>query len=241
MTFKQEQKVLSIIAILSIIFLFIGFGVAEYKEFGVPIAVVAFFILITTFIGGIAKKPPKLSCGKCSVEIKNGDVFCKNCGTKLGESGEILCNNCNTKLNPNDKFCPKCGEATSVKISINQTEQQFNKQQTGNSLDVSSIFRFKKIYIIWFLVLITPPILTKIYFYLTNGYLFTEETSFVLTIITKVVLMILTFWYAFKIKVKDIWAIILGISTLIPFIAWISFIILLVATDKKIKSINKKL
>ncbi len=90
----------------------------------------------------------------------------------------------------------------------------------------------RKIYIKWFLVLILPPILFRL-----GGVELFEELAVLLTIITKFGLIILTIWYGLKVGIKNIWAFVLGLSTLIPLMPWISMIILL---TRKVKTPAKE-
>ena len=98
----------------------------------------------------------------------------------------------------------------------------------------------KRTYIIWFIVLIAPAIISKIFYY--AGYpLFNADEANILTIISKIGLIVLTIWYALKIHFNRHWAILLGISTILPFMTWISLIILLKKSgEKKLDSKEEK-
>ncbi len=77
--------------------------------------------------------PGKNQCGNCNIHLKAGDMYCRNCGTKVGE-GDFLpywnfvpcvygppsfehensCANCGyTWTTYNDYYCPKCGNRVS--------------------------------------------------------------------------------------------------------------------------------
>lgn len=97
----------------------------------------------------------------------------------------------------------------------------------------------KKAYIVWFIVLIAPAIISKIAGY--AGYpLLTEEEAMVITVIAKIGFIVLTIWYALKIKIKAIWATLLGLSTLLPLMSWVSLIILLTRKAGESKKQKKK-
>src|SRR3989344_6088466 len=85
---------------------------------------------------------------------------------------------------------------------------------------------FRKTYIIWFLILVLPPILLRLGTASGNIAL-SEDFAALLTIITKVGVIILTIWYGLKIGIKNVWAWVLGFATLLPLMVWISAAILL--------------
>ena len=93
---------------------------------------------------------------------------------------------------------------------------QYTKPMTNN----------KKTYITWFIILVLPPILVRLAT-MSGNLLLSEELAQLLTIITKIGLIALTIWYASKLKMKTAIAWVLGLSTLIPLMPWISLIILL--------------
>jgi len=84
----------------------------------------------------------------------------------------------------------------------------------------------KKIYIIWFLILVLPPILARVGVESRNLAL-SEDLAALLTIISKVGVIILTIWYGLKVGIKLVWAWVLGFATLLPLMVWISAVILL--------------
>lgn len=85
---------------------------------------------------------------------------------------------------------------------------------------------FRKTYITWFLILVLPPILLRLGTASGNIAL-SEDFAALLTIITKVGVIILTIWYGLKIGIKNVWAWVLGFATLLPLMVWISAAILL--------------
>lgn len=85
---------------------------------------------------------------------------------------------------------------------------------------------FRKTYITWFLILVLPPILLRLG--TTSGNIaLSEDLAALLTIITKVGVIILTIWYGLKVGIKNVWAWVLGFATLLPLMVWISAAILL--------------
>lgn len=49
---------------------------------------------------------PRLECPSCGSPAEQGDAFCGQCGTPIGDRE---CASCGAKLKPTDKFCRKCG------------------------------------------------------------------------------------------------------------------------------------
>jgi len=85
---------------------------------------------------------------------------------------------------------------------------------------------YKKTYLIWFAILVLPPILLRIG--LEVGQItISEDLAAILTIVSKIGAIILTIWYALKTRMQKVWAWILGLSTLLPFMVWVSLLILL--------------
>jgi len=84
----------------------------------------------------------------------------------------------------------------------------------------------RKIYITWFLVLVIPPILSRLGTASGNIAL-SEDLAAFLTVITKAGIIILTIWYGLKVGIKNVWAWVLGFATLLPLMVWISAVILL--------------
>lgn len=89
----------------------------------------------------------------------------------------------------------------------------------------------KKTYITWFLILILPAILIRLTIYLGEMAL-SEDLAALLTIISKIGMMIITIWYGLKVGIGNVWAWVLGLSTLLPFMTWLSLIILLFRKSK---------
>jgi len=63
----------------------------------------------------------------------------------------------------------------------------------------------RKIYITWFLVLVIPPILSRLGTASGNIAL-SEDLAAFLTVITKAGIIILTIWYGLKVGIKNVWA-----------------------------------
>lgn len=98
----------------------------------------------------------------------------------------------------------------------------------------------KKDYIIWFIILVFPAILSKI-FYFFNISLITNQQALILTVITNLSFIILTIWFSLKIIENKFLAVILGLSTILPLMSWISLIILLKKSNKKLNKTKKKI
>lgn len=84
----------------------------------------------------------------------------------------------------------------------------------------------KKTYITWFLILVLPAILIKLATY-SGEMTLSEDLAALLTIISKIGIIIITIWYGLKVGVGNVWAWVLGLITLLPLMTWISLIILL--------------
>ena len=84
----------------------------------------------------------------------------------------------------------------------------------------------RRIYITWFLILVLPPILLRLGTASGNIAL-SEDFAAFLTIVTKVGAIILTIWYGLKVEIRKVWAWVLGFSTLLPLMVWVSAAILL--------------
>src|SRR5207302_11210495 len=50
------------------------------------------------------------SCPTCNTPLKEDDVFCRKCGTRLVP---LECASCGEALLPDDEFCAKCGARVS--------------------------------------------------------------------------------------------------------------------------------
>jgi len=64
-------------------------------------------------VGPVASAAPEvipisLSCTACKAPVRPDDVFCRKCGTRIGERP---CPSCGTSTTHGDAFCPKCGAA----------------------------------------------------------------------------------------------------------------------------------
>lgn len=81
-------------------------------------------------------------------------------------------------------------------------------------------------YIIGFLVVIGLPLMANVG-NTTGDLAISVRVAEVLTLAGKLGLIAITIWYALKVRMKKHWAWVLGLSTLLPLMAWVSFIILL--------------
>lgn len=93
-------------------------------------------------------------------------------------------------------------------------------------MKTNTVTVYKKRYLIFFTILALPPILVRISTF-TGSVKIHQDLSIIFTLLTKICFVILTTWYALKTNMRSIWAWILGLSTVLPFMPWISLIILL--------------
>ncbi|GAG59413.1 unnamed protein product [marine sediment metagenome] len=98
--------------------------------------------------------------------------------------------------------------------------------------------KYKKTYITWFLILVVPPILIRLATY-SGKMALSVDLAALGTIITKIAIISITIWYGLKVGMKNIWAWVLGFSTLLPIMPWISLIILLSRKTEETKNSNK--
>jgi sec-independent protein translocase protein TatA len=50
-----------------------------------------------------------ITCATCSAKTVAGSIFCSQCGERL--SNDVRCKICQRLLQPDEKFCPNCGNA----------------------------------------------------------------------------------------------------------------------------------
>lgn len=87
-----------------------------------------------------------------------------------------------------------------------------------------------------FIILVAPPIISKILYYYDGTVLFSQYTAEFLTVISKIGLIAITIGYSYKVKLNIILSLLLGFSTLLPLMGWISFIYLVsIKPHKKIE------
>jgi class 3 adenylate cyclase/tetratricopeptide (TPR) repeat protein len=74
-----------------------------------------------------------MKCPKCETEYQIGDIFCRNCGTKL----PLSCPECGNSIGATDRFCAKCGAklvgvglAPAQEISIPKLEDMHAQLQS---------------------------------------------------------------------------------------------------------------
>jgi hypothetical protein len=95
-------------------------------------------------------------------------------------------------------------------------------------------------YVIWFIILVFPAILSKIFYFL-NIPLITNQQALFLTVITNISFIILTIWFSLKVIENKFLAVVLGLSTILPLMSWVSLIILLKKSNKKLNKIKTKI
>jgi len=61
----------------------------------------------------------------------------------------------------------------------------------------------------------------------TGNLAMTSSLAIFITILSKLALIIITIHYAIKLNIKDLLAIVLGLSTILPLMPWIALLILL--------------
>ena len=64
----------------------------------------------------------EMNCKVCNAELKEGVLFCQECGAKVEEElteNVSKCRKCGAKLDPGIKFCNQCGTA----VAYNETEE----------------------------------------------------------------------------------------------------------------------
>ncbi|OWT33603.1 hypothetical protein BGI41_01585 [Methanobrevibacter sp. 87.7] len=45
----------------------------------------------------------------CGCKLKEGAIFCPNCGVKIQDDEELKCPNCDFVVSKDDNFCMNCG------------------------------------------------------------------------------------------------------------------------------------
>lgn len=94
-------------------------------------------------------------------------------------------------------------------------------------------------YIIGFLALVGTAILVGVGDTTGDLAMSTRVAEF-MTLVGKLGLIAITIWYALKVKMKKHWAWVLGLSTLLPLMTWISFIILLTRKPVSVGSVARE-
>jgi len=61
----------------------------------------------------ISERLSRLTCDYCGAANPVGEATCLACGAPLGKEQPKACVKCGYVLEPNEKFCPNCGQAVS--------------------------------------------------------------------------------------------------------------------------------
>lgn len=75
-----------------------------------------------------------MNCKNCGANLKDGDLFCENCGTKAETVNKIFCGNCGAGMKSTDKFCPVCGAKTagaSAETPVKTAETSKKAEEPG--------------------------------------------------------------------------------------------------------------
>lgn len=133
--------------------------------------------------------------------------------------------------------CRYCGEF------LNDLNKSLKNTKAINTIDPKTFTKNRKEYIILFIILVAPPIISKALYYCDGTILFSQTTAEFLTVVSKIGLVAITIGYAHNVKTNIALAILLGLSTLFPLMTWVSFIYLLsVKPGKDIKiELNSKI
>lgn len=94
----------------------------------------------------------------------------------------------------------------------------------------------KRNYILLFAAIVAPAVLVR-----ATGPAISDEVAKVLTIVSKGALIALTIWYGSKSGFSRYWALVLGFSTLLPGMAWISLLMLCLRKPRSASVINQEI
>ena len=119
--------------------------------------------------------------------------------------------------------CRYCGEF------LNDLDKSLNIKYS----EPKTFTKNRREYIILFIILVAPPIISKILYYHDGTILFSQSIAVLLIVVSKIGLVAITAGYAYNVKINVILAILLGLSTLFPLMGWISFIYLLSVKPNK--------
>ena len=54
--------------------------------------------------------PSRRVCANCNAPLREGLLFCNDCGYAVGPAAPTVCPRCNNPVTPGVPFCPRCGE-----------------------------------------------------------------------------------------------------------------------------------
>ena len=97
----------------------------------------------------------KKVCSNCGLELQNGQLFCKKCGTKVasesklnkdktGSLNEKICKKCHNVLKSNEVFCAKCGSKFLEDKNVSNVESVEHKNKEDEKKDNKTEFKEKK-------------------------------------------------------------------------------------------------
>ena len=58
--------------------------------------------------------PSRRVCANCNAPLREGLLFCNDCGYAVGPAAPTVCPRCNNPVTPGVPFCPRCGERVSA-------------------------------------------------------------------------------------------------------------------------------
>lgn len=102
-----------------------------------------------------------------------------------------------------------------------------NKQKNIDQINIKKYKKNKNIYIILFILLMIPMVIIGASYhsiFIENPVL-NQNLTDTLGLIITVIIIALTYWYARELKIKIVWAVLLSLCNLIPFMILVPFII----------------
>lgn len=90
----------------------------------------------------------------------------------------------------------------------------------------NEVKRIKLVFLPWFLALVVPPAIIQLLLILGVPIGLSLTSSYILTITTKLFVLLATLWAGSKLHYKPIWSILLSLLTLAPFGPWLVLILL---------------